>query len=261
MQKIKFFVMLFWLASFAWVGQAADFGGLYFSPETKQAIYLDWNAEKGHVNAVYVSENGSPHRRFEIMTQTPKTSSQYAFAYYIQIWEPSKPNVSYELNLGIEVVDDPPLLYLNKKRSQERTRLARLGNTGPQRDLSSDEDAYLPLSHSLVQALSNMTWWYFDTEDSQIHADVAVDVMAGHQSNELAISLKDGDMNLSISIEIDDQLGFSLTVHADDMDADELEGLNYVFNKASIELGDDVQWQIYFYDKGGEPVIILMQSI
>jgi hypothetical protein len=108
------------------------------------------------------------------------------------------------------------------------------------------------LNHSLVEAFSNMNWWYFDPEDGQVHADVKVTAMVdAYDPTYLNFTLEDSEMTVDMQCAINSNMIIKI----------DMPGYEDFGARGDIELGNDVQWQIHCYSRTGELLLILMQSM
>lgn len=99
MKPFAFFLTLL-LAHFSLQAQLdfyVNYGGLYFCPEHKLLVYVDWDTDNHNANSVHWSSGGQRPIQMEMATQYTLTRREIQNdEYFIRIWNEQTPDDMYD---------------------------------------------------------------------------------------------------------------------------------------------------------------------
>lgn len=167
-------VLLLSISSFAQQDVFANYGGLYFCPDTKDLFYVEWDGAPDQHNAiaVYWSATGQKPRRMQIATQYIMTSRNIKNdVYFIQLWEEARPNAQYECMFRFTPEGGRPTMTMNLKDATRKYEFLMIGN---------EEHGYMDEGdkqhESMVMTLSNLKFYYYDKDKDAYHYEIPITV-------------------------------------------------------------------------------------
>lgn len=188
MRKILSLLFLVCAASTqAQVNIHANYGGLYFCPDTKDLFYVEWdNAPDQHnAIAVYWSATGQKARRMQIATQYTMTKRNIQNdEYFIQLWEEARPNTQYECMFRWSPQGGRPTMTMNLKDATRKYEFLNIGD---------EEHGYMDEGNkqheSMVMTLANLSFHVFDKDNKVYHYELPVSVGLAEDPSILQISI------------------------------------------------------------------------
>ena len=154
--------------------QYANYGGLYFCPQTKDLIYVEWDAnpDQHNAHALYWSATGQPPRRMQIATQYTLTKRQIQNdEYFIQLWEEVRPNVQYQCTFRASIGGGRPTLTMNLKDAPRRYEFINLGD-----EENGQMEEGNTQGESMVMTLSHLKFHVFNKDTKAYNFEQPVQV-------------------------------------------------------------------------------------
>ncbi len=250
MSKIKFifFALFFCLAFTVKAQPSTQVGGLFYSPQTQESFYIEWDTKNRDAAKIFWSKGNAAYKRFEIMSQYDKDADNVlpdnALNHYIQIWEKAKPNVSYELNLVAVGQTDYTVIYMNKKGSATKTVFMQIGQAA---DISFNPTTDKP-ANLLAKAVSKLKWNFADPVTSKVNSEVNVFVESS--ANKFVVT----------TTEYEQDIVFRSLVNADLSIACTEDGKPNFPMKMKLEIVDNKHWEIYLYTPSDEVLMLLVHN-
>jgi hypothetical protein len=151
-----------------------NYGGLYFCPDSKDLMYVEWdNASDQHnAIAVYWSATGQKPRRMEIATQYTMTKRTIQNdEYFIQLWEEARPNAQYQCMFRANVHAGRPSMTMNLEGASRQYEFVMIGD---------EENGYMDEGdkqhESMMMTLSNLKFYVFNKDNQTYSYDTPVTV-------------------------------------------------------------------------------------
>ncbi len=171
----------------------ANYGGLYFCPESKDLIYIEWDnsPDQHNANAVYWSATGQKPRRMEIATQYTMTKRDIQNdEYFIQLWEEVRPNAQYQCLFKANYQTGRHSMVMNLEGANRKYEFLLVGD---------EENGYMDegdLQHeSMMMTLSNLKFYVFDKNTKEYNYEAPVSVGLAEDPTILQIMLGTEEAN------------------------------------------------------------------
>lgn len=183
---ITFFALLLLASgSYAQMDIWADYGGLYFCPETKDLIYLDWDREQHFNNTVHWSATGQRPKQMEMATQYTMTKREIQNdEYYIRIWDYNAPNAMYDCMFYAAWYHGRHRMVMQLDGGTRKYEFLQIGNM---------EDGYMDPSTrqnlAMIMTLSHLRFTLYDKATNTYHPEATVTVGMAEDPEVLQVTL------------------------------------------------------------------------
>ncbi|PIY09785.1 MAG: hypothetical protein COZ18_07300 [Flexibacter sp. CG_4_10_14_3_um_filter_32_15] len=245
--RILFDILVFFVLQSNAFASFSEIGGLYYSYQTQESIYIKWDFKASHATAIYWAKGNNPYQRFEIMTQYDK-STEDTFTdfinHYIQIWQTDKPTVSYELNLFAASFDDIRAINLNKKGNTQKTQFMQIAS---QDKISFTEQA--KPNALLTEAITTMEWGAFNPQIGEMDDYTTVAMGQDDVLNRFSIVVSNDNGNVYYESKIEHNLSIKAAT----------EGFKDYSINVKIDVVENIYWRLSFYAPTGEWKMALLQ--